>query len=154
MKQDVKYKSLTCHLLGLVTGSLLLISCGSSEEAKAEVTPGSSVPSTVIPVETPEQQDDTFDTDIATARFLGQSTFGANYQQIQSLTGKSASTWFKEQIAKPASLISPVVAEFTPEDLESDEFNDLYIDSTTFAFWRNSISADDQLRQKSGVCLV
>lgn len=152
MKQDVKCKSLSCHIFGLVGASLLLISCGSSEEAKAEVSIESNPPVVTVPV-VEEKEDTTFATEVDTARFLGQATFGANYQQIQELTGKQASVWFKEQVEKSPSLVLPVVAEFTPEELESDEFNDLYIESTTFAFWRNSISADDQLRQRVAFAL-
>jgi len=153
MKQDVKCKSLSCHIFGLVGASLLLISCGSSEDAKAEVSIESNPPVVTVPVVVEEKQDITFATEVETARFLGQTTFGANYQQIQDLTGKSASTWFKDQVEKSPSLVLPIVAEFAPEDIENDEFEDLYIESTTFAFWRNSISAEDQLRQRLAFAL-
>jgi len=153
MKQDVKCKSLSCHIFGLVGASLLLISCGSSEDAKAEVSIESNPPVVTVPVVVEEKKDITFATEVETARFLGQATFGANYQQIQNLTGKNASAWFKGQVEKLPSLVLPIVAEFAPDDIENDEFDDLYIESTTFAFWRNSISADDQLRQRMAFAL-
>lgn len=153
MKQDVKCKSLSCHIFGLVGASLLLISCGSSEEAKAEVSIESNPPVVTVPIVVEEKEDTTFATEVDTARFLGQATFGANYQQIQELKGKQASVWFKEQVEKSPSLVLPIVADFAPNDIENDEFDDLYIESTTFAFWRNSISAEDQLRQRVAFAL-
>lgn len=51
MKQDVKCKSLSCHIFGLLGATLLLISCGSSEEVKAKVSIESN-PSVATEVDT------------------------------------------------------------------------------------------------------
>ncbi|AZZ98851.1 DUF1800 domain-containing protein [Pseudoalteromonas sp. R3] len=97
--------------------------------------------------------DQTFATPISTSRFLQQATFGTRPEDLASLTGKSASDWFTAQLKLPPSLIMPVVSEFTPPPTAEDDFNALYIESTSVAFWRNAIAGEDQLRQRMAFAL-
>ncbi|ALU42398.1 DUF1800 domain-containing protein [Pseudoalteromonas rubra] len=94
-----------------------------------------------------------FATALTTSRFLQQATFGARPQDLDALTGKSASDWFKAQLKLPPSLIMPVVSKFTPPPTAEDDFNALYIESTSVAFWRNAIAGEDQLRQRMAFAL-
>ncbi|TMP38154.1 DUF1800 domain-containing protein [Pseudoalteromonas rubra] len=97
--------------------------------------------------------DQTFATPVSTSRFLQQATFGARPEDLTSLTGKSASDWFTAQLQLSPSLIMPVVSEFTPPPTAEDDFNALYIESTSVAFWRNAIAGEDQLRQRMAFAL-
>ncbi|MFD2166137.1 DUF1800 family protein [Thalassotalea euphylliae] len=102
--------------------------------------------------QTPSAQDNTFSDNLTTARFLTQATFGPTPTDIAQLTGTSASDWFRQQIDITPSLTLPVVLANAPDDPE-DEFNLLYIEATSFAFWQNSITGQDQLRQRMAFAL-
>ncbi|WP_125783014.1 DUF1800 domain-containing protein [Pseudoalteromonas rubra] len=105
------------------------------------------------PDDNTSETDPTFATAISTSRFLQQATFGTRPQDLDALTGKSASNWFKAQLKVPPSLIMPVVSEFTPPPTAEDDFNALYIESTSVAFWRHAIAGEDQLRQRMAFAL-
>ncbi|MBE0368536.1 DUF1800 domain-containing protein [Pseudoalteromonas aurantia] len=98
--------------------------------------------------------DQTFSSAEKTSRFLQQSTFGATAQDIKTLTHTSASKWFKSQLSIPTSNIMPTVVSYAPKSANhNDEFDLFFIESTTFAFWKNSISGKDQLRQRVAFAL-
>ena len=107
--------------------------------------------------DTSEEGDLTFATATSTSRFIQHATFGATPTDITNLTGQSASKWFKDQLQLPPSLKLPVVNEYAPTEInegdEDDEFDLLHVGSTTIAFWRHAISADDQLRQRMAFAL-
>ena len=104
--------------------------------------------------DTSEESDLTFATATSTSRFIQHATFGATPTDITNLTGQSASKWFKDQLQLPPSLKLPVVNEYAPTEInEDDEFDVLHVGSTTIAFWRHAISADDQLRQRMAFAL-
>ncbi|MCF2855874.1 DUF1800 domain-containing protein [Pseudoalteromonas sp. SMS1] len=100
----------------------------------------------------PTQVDDTFSSPERVSRFVQQATFGVTPQQIVNLHGTSASEWFKNQLALPASLVLPAVVAAAPNDPD-DEFNLFHIEQTSLAFWRNSIAGEDQLRQRMAFAL-
>ena len=132
----------------------------NNEESEDNATPPSATAdtdgeaNTQSPPVAPENElpDDAFASEQATARFLGQASFGGSPQQINQLTGTSASAWFKQQVSLSPSLLSPVVAAYRPDD-DEDEFSMLYIEATSFGFWQNSITGADQLRQRVAFAL-
>jgi len=88
-----------------------------------------------------------FKTDVSTARFLSQATFGATADDISALTGTSVSDWLLEQFDKPAFDYLGVVDEYQAR-LPYRFRNPWSEWSSTFAFWRASINGTDQLRQR------
>ena len=93
-------------------------------------------------------------TDIATngahaARFLNQATFGANPDDVAAVQATGFSSWINAQLAlAPSRVSNEVVAGIT------SNINDLYPSSLfTNAWWKNSITAPDQLRQRLAFAL-
>jgi len=82
------------------------------------------------------------------ARFLTQATFGPTDAEIDRVMTVGYSAWIDEQFAKPASTNRPLweAADAAVKALNAN--NSVYQDGTINAFWRNAISADDQLRQR------
>ncbi|KZN50957.1 DUF1800 domain-containing protein [Pseudoalteromonas luteoviolacea] len=102
--------------------------------------------------QSPTLTDTTFSSQAKVSRFLQQATFGATPTLLSELDNKSASQWYLSQLKVTPSLILPSVEAQAPSDPE-DEFNLFYIEQTSFAFWRNSIGAPDQLRQRAAFAL-
>lgn len=88
----------------------------------------------------------------AAARFLQQATFGANAVDISDLQGKASfEAWIDEQFAKPVTSHLPYVEQF--RNVTAPE-SPTYTGSLTFnSWWKNSIQADDQLRQRIAFAL-
>jgi len=88
----------------------------------------------------------------AAARFLQQATFGANLADVTSLqTQPSFDNWIDTQFAKPITYHFPYVQKF--RNLTSPN-NSTYPGTLTFnSWWKNSIEADDQLRQRIAFAL-
>jgi len=82
------------------------------------------------------------------ARFLTQATFGPTDADIDRVLAIGYSAWIDEQFAKPASTNRPLweAADAAVKALNAN--NSVWQDGTINAFWRNAISADDQLRQR------
>ena len=82
------------------------------------------------------------------ARFLTQATFGPTDADIDRVLAVGYSAWIDEQFAKPASTNRPLweAADAAVKALNAS--NSVWQDGTINAFWRNAISADDQLRQR------
>ncbi|KZN60150.1 hypothetical protein N473_24540 [Pseudoalteromonas luteoviolacea CPMOR-1] len=96
--------------------------------------------------------DDTFSSREKISHFVQHATFGATPTLLDDLEDKSASQWFINQLALPPSLILPSVQAAAPSDPEED-FSLFYIEQTSFTFWKNSIEAPDQLRQRVAFAL-
>ena len=88
----------------------------------------------------------------AAARFLQQATFGANVAEIASLQAQpSFSSWIDVQFTKPITYHLPYVRKF--RNLSSAN-SPTYPGNLTFnSWWKNSIEADDQLRQRIAFAL-
>ncbi len=86
-------------------------------------------------------------------RFLGHTTFGATKAEFNKICESSQSHWFLEQTRLPASLLMPHVDKAFSEWDEESELTTFVIDSPTFGFWNNAISAPDQLRQRMAFAL-
>ena len=82
------------------------------------------------------------------ARFLTQATFGPTDADIDRVLAIGYSAWIDEQFAKPASTNRPLWEAADAAVKAVNPNNSVYQDGTINAFWRNAISADDQLRQR------
>ena len=82
------------------------------------------------------------------ARFLTQATFGPTDAAIDRVMAIGYSAWIDEQFAKPASTNRPLWEAADAAVKASNPNSSVYQDGTINAFWRNAISADDQLRQR------
>lgn len=82
-------------------------------------------------------------------KFLNRATFGASPAQITQVQQQGREAWFTEQIAQPASLLLPQVEK----DTRNQEPGQFTMASSSFAFWHNAISAEDQLRQRMAFAL-
>jgi len=85
----------------------------------------------------------------AAARFLTQATFGPNTNDLAAVEALGYAGWISNQFALPVTYTLPVVlanASADPSDPypSSDWFN---------AWWQNSITAPDQLRQRVALAL-
>nr|WP_321361719.1 DUF1800 domain-containing protein [uncultured Hyphomonas sp.] len=97
------------------------------------------------------QGDSGFATQASTSRLLTQATFGPTTEDINTLTGTSASQWLVQEFAKPATLnLDWVINYLTLPTSRTVEgyINDRGGASPTYSFWINAINADDQLRQR------
>ncbi len=100
------------------------------------------------PVPDPGYTDD-HSTDAGAGRFLNQAAFGASPSDVAAVQASGYSAWIDSQIALPATLISPdVVAHFS-----ADPFNRQPSSILFNAWWRTSITANDQLRQRVAFAL-
>ncbi|MEM6859072.1 MAG: DUF1800 family protein [Pseudomonadota bacterium] len=130
--------------------TLLLTGCGGEDSG------GPTTGSGPIMMDGPSVSNGgAFDTSQSTARFLTQATFGPTPAQISNLTGTSASSWFAEQLMLEPTLVKPefdAYVAITPEEDEDGE-GELYFAAPSFAFWKQSIGARDQLRLRMAFAL-
>ena len=97
-----------------------------------------------------------FETEVSTARFLSQATFGASTQDVNAVMGTSASDWIEAQFAAPPSYNLQYVEAFLarPESRDSEGGNTYEANQApTFAFWVNAVEGEDQLRQRMAFAL-
>lgn len=88
----------------------------------------------------------------AAARFLQQATFGANPAEIATLQGMASfEEWIDAEFLKPATHHLPYVEQFRNV---TNPNNSTYGTNLTFnSWWKNSVQADDQLRQRVAFAL-
>lgn len=88
----------------------------------------------------------------AAARFLQQATFGAGPADLADLQGKASfEAWIDDEFAKPATFHLPYVEQFRNV---TNPNNPTYGGSLSFnSWWKHSIQADDQLRQRIAFAL-
>jgi len=82
------------------------------------------------------------------ARFLTQATFGPTDADIDRVLAIGYDAWIDEQFAKPASTNRPLWEAADAAVKAANPSSSIYQDGTINAFWRNAVSADDQLRQR------
>lgn len=80
------------------------------------------------------------------ARFLTQTTFGANSESINELAGMGYDAWLVQQFNLPASLHRPLVLEY-PDDDNLNQGHRYEV------WWRTVLTSDDQLRQRVAYAL-
>ena len=83
------------------------------------------------------------------ARFLNQATFGASPADVAYLTTHSFSQWIDDQLTKPASHSSNDVVAGLTADINLPYPSSLFTD----AWWKYSITGQDQLRQRLAFAL-
>lgn len=83
------------------------------------------------------------------ARFLNQSTFGASPADVVYLATHTFSQWIDDQLAKPASHSSNDVVAGLTADINLPYPSSLF----TNAWWKYSITGQDQLRQRLAFAL-
>ncbi|KGE04179.1 DUF1800 domain-containing protein [Pseudohaliea rubra] len=88
-----------------------------------------------------------FATEASTARFLAQATFGATPTDLNDHTGTSISAWFRAEMDAPPADYLGMLDDYQAR-LAYIEFNPWNEAATTFAFWRQAIGGEDQLRQR------
>lgn len=74
----------------------------------------------------------------AAARLLDQATFGATYDTVSSASALTYAQWFKAQAATPPTFTTPYLTGSS---------------GWSSAWWRNSVVAPDQLRQRMAFAL-
>ncbi|HEY9067031.1 MAG TPA: DUF1800 domain-containing protein [Burkholderiaceae bacterium] len=82
------------------------------------------------------------------ARFLTQATFGPTDADIDRVMAIGYGAWIDEQFAKPASTNRPLWEAADAAVKAGNPGSSIYQDGTINAFWKNAISAPDQLRQR------
>ncbi|MEM9172722.1 MAG: DUF1800 domain-containing protein [Pseudomonadota bacterium] len=137
---------------------IFLSACGgSSDSAFIPEPPVSGPPApgpAPDPTPPPAQPGSAFESRNSTARFLTQATFGPTPGELDRLTGTSASAWFRSELNKPASLITPEFARYRMmQQADSDDFTAFAGETATFAFWHHAVAGDDQLRQRVAFAL-
>lgn len=81
------------------------------------------------------------------SKLLARSTFGADFDDIDSVAREGAEAWFDRQIALPPSLHEPIVRRYLAEygfDINANPPPGTF---RRFAFWERALTAPDQLRQ-------
>ncbi|HHC75034.1 MAG TPA: DUF1800 family protein, partial [Thiothrix sp.] len=97
---------------------------------------------------------DAFATTQSTARFLTQTTFGPTPSDISNLTGTTAADWLIAEFNKTETLHLPLVENYLAAINSSNLVENEFIPHTSsYAFWKNSMSASDQLRQRMAFAL-
>lgn len=104
---------------------------------------------------TAQSGESAFATRASTARFLTQASFGPRPEEIDAFVGRSESAWFRDQLARPPSLILPRLNAYEniPVDDMDDDYPLLAVEAPTMAFWRNAATGGDQLRQRVAFAL-
>lgn len=148
----------------ILAASLTVTSCGggasdapvipqlADSQGSTESPSGSSPPATatqsVVVSQTPA-----FESKLSTTRFLTQATFGPTPDDIARLTGTSASDWFVDEINKSATLSSTYADPYFAKIAAAGNVNKFRITVPSLTFWRNAVTADDQLRQRMAFAL-
>lgn len=93
-------------------------------------------------------------TDVATnaanaARFLNQASFGASPTEVSNVASMGFSGWINDQLTKPASRSSNDVVAGITADINQPYPSALF----TNAWWKYSITGQDQLRQRLAFAL-
>ena len=88
-----------------------------------------------------------FASEASTSRFLSQATFGARQSDLSTLVGTSVSDWLLQQFSEEPSDYLAALDGYQAQ-LPFLILNPWNREATTFAFWRHSITGDDQLRQR------
>jgi uncharacterized protein (DUF1800 family) len=102
-----------------------------------------------VPLPDPGYNPTSASTDAGAARFLNQATFGASPADVAFVKANGFSAWLDAQFALAPSLLLPeVLANVTPSPIN------LYPGTLMFnAWWKRSVTAPDQLRQRVAFAL-
>ena len=145
-------RGLSQFLPGLLI--VLLVGCGGGGSGGSDpVTPPPPAPP---PIPEPPPAPSPVITANESSRFLSQATFGPTTDEIDDVSLSGAEEWFLDQLELPASTHLEYVLASFPDGQYRDENGDVipqaYL-APTNSFWRNSIEAPDQLRQRMAFAL-
>ena len=116
---------------------------GSGGSSAATATDGSgAAPTAALPTSRAEA-----------ARFLTQATFGPTDADTDRVMSVGYSAWIDEQMAKPASSARATWEAVDAAAKAIDPNSSASQDGTINAFWKQAVSADDQLRQRVAFAL-
>lgn len=120
-------------------------------EIRGNYTPANGSRTFTVPPSPPSWTSD-HNTDSGAARFLTQATFGANVADIAALKAMASyEAWINDQVTKPVSLHLPEVLE---RELYDNNGGGTFDERLVFnAWWRNSVTGQDQLRQRVAFAL-
>lgn len=121
---------------------IMLVACGGGSSSPSGSTPPVAVVPPPPPPPTSGQESMTLDQAAQVTSFLSKTSFGATQQQIDTTTGKLASTLLKAEFAKAPSYILPALK--TKFEAGDDVDNRAHAN----AFWNAMVEGDDQLRQR------
>ena len=151
------------HGFAALCAAFVLVACGggggSSSNTASAPTPAASpppveapAPETPVPAPPPEAL-----THSNATRFLSQATFGPSPQDVQDVLDAGLEDWFSEQLAQqPTLMLDEVISRFPESGVFYDERGQTPRNLSqlpTILFWRNSITAPDQLRQRMAFAL-
>jgi uncharacterized protein (DUF1800 family) len=92
-------------------------------------------------------------TPVETSTFLTQATFGPAPNEIDRLTGGSASQWFIDQTEMSPTYLKPTYDQYRALIRDNGETTRFRTEIPTIAFWQNAVGAPDQLRQRVAFAL-
>jgi len=107
---------------------------------------------TFTPPPAPPSYTDDHTTDVGAVRFLTQATYGPNIADVVALKGMASyDAWIDAQFSIPATAQLPGVLA---KELSDANGGAQFDESLTYnAWWRNSVNAPDQLRQRVAFAL-
>jgi len=138
-------KTTLINLLPIVI-ALLLTACGNGSGTGKESIASNQAPAIAPALPATEVNNAAPDNPMskeALFRLLEQTTFGARLEDINQLSGSGPESWINEQMSLPATFMSDGLNE-----AENDRWNE-YVN----VWWRNSLVAEDQLRQRVAFAL-
>ncbi|MEL7296079.1 MAG: DUF1800 domain-containing protein [Pseudomonadota bacterium] len=92
------------------------------------------------------------------ARFASQATFGVPFEALEPMARQGAEDWLTQQFALPVTRHSPTIVEIL-QRREAGEFDafeediEYLIFARRLAWWHNTITAEDTLRQRVAFAL-
>lgn len=146
-------------MAALMGSALVLAACSGGGGGDSSTSPNPPPVGSPPPPPPPPPVADSriFETELSTARFLTQATFGPREAELTALTGTSASDWFSAELAKPPSLFLPYTLDFIASPRGNDPNSDGLTyegrNAPTFAFWTHAVAGEDQLRQRMAYAL-
>lgn len=126
------------RLRWLASASLfaLLAACGGAKDEGSDTAPADATP-----------------TRAEAARFLTQATFGPSDAEVTRLTTLGYDAWIDAEFAKPQSALRPLWEARDAALKATSPTASAGQDGTINAFWKQAVSADDQLRQRVAFAL-
>lgn len=135
--------------LGDVTGPTLVITLPETYQATGDTYQFSVTVTDPQGAETTSEIDvyaSNAMSDVQAAVLLHQGTMGPTLEEVNAATGMSEEQWLDAQMALPATLHSPLLENYPDRDTP-------YQINRIDAWWKATLNADDQLRQRVAFAL-
>ncbi|MEO6171488.1 MAG: DUF1800 family protein, partial [Arenimonas sp.] len=131
------------RLVSLAFVLLLLQACGT--ETQTDTSKGSVDEALAMQAQIQEKATSA-PTASEAARFLTQATFGPKESEISALTSSNFDTWLNNQFAMPRESHYAHVLWLQSQGVNINNFTNIY---AIESFWKQAITGQDQLRQRS-----